>query len=57
LGQRLLHPLADFLDADPHQRRHVLIALLAALREQPEHRLLVVGQRHGSGSLRERAGG
>ncbi len=29
LGQRLLDPLADLLDADPHQRRHVLVALLA----------------------------
>ena len=45
LGERLFDALAHFLDADPHQRRHVVVALLA-LREQAKHCLLVVRQPH-----------
>jgi 1,4-dihydroxy-2-naphthoyl-CoA hydrolase len=36
---------------DPHQGREVIVALLAALGEQAQNRLLVVGQRHRVGSL------
>ena len=46
-------PGADLLDAQAHQRGDVLVALLA-LREQAQHRLLVVAERHSDGSLWER---
>ncbi len=55
LRQRLPHLGAHLVDAEAHQRGDVLIALLA-LREQPEHRPLVVGERHGSRSLRQTEG-
>jgi hypothetical protein len=45
LGERLLDPLAHLLDADAHQRRHVVIAFLA-LGKEAKHRLLVVRQPH-----------
>ena len=52
LRQRLSYLDAYLLDAEAHQRGDVLVALLA-LREQPEHRPLVLGERHGSRSLRQ----
>jgi hypothetical protein len=36
---------------DPHQGREIFVPLLAALGEQAQDRLLVVGQRHRVGSL------
>jgi 1,4-dihydroxy-2-naphthoyl-CoA hydrolase len=41
----------DLVGRDPHQRRKVVIALGATLREQPQDRILVVTQGHGVRSL------
>jgi uncharacterized protein (TIGR00369 family) len=39
------------LSIDPYQGRKILVPLLATLGEQAQDRLLVVGQRHRTGSL------
>jgi len=49
--RRLLRPPVDLGRVDPHQGREVRVPLLAALGEQAQDRLLVVGQRHRTGSL------
>ena len=47
----LLGAPMDLGRTDPHQSRKILISLRPPLGEQPQDRLLVVGQRHRLGSL------